>query len=121
MGAKRITWRIEKKREDYRLALPASDKLLSLLRRYITINGISHRLFDVNRQAAWKQVKKTLERYCLAGWRSHDLRHAFILKALLETKSLELVRQWVAHSDYDLLSYHARAVGLEIDRPLVDL
>ncbi|MEM3997697.1 MAG: site-specific integrase [Pyrobaculum sp.] len=119
--AKRITWKIEKKRHEFYLALPASDKLLKLLDRYIRLNAISYRLFDVSRQRAWYKVKQVLEMYGLVGWRPHDLRHAFILKALIETKSLELVRRWVAHSKYDLLRQYAEVVGLEFDRPLVEL
>ncbi|MEM4439141.1 MAG: site-specific integrase [Pyrobaculum sp.] len=119
--AKRITWKIEKKRREHYLALPASDKLLKLLDRYIRLNGVGYRLFDVSRQRAWYKVKQVLAEYGLVGWRPHDLRHAFILKALIETKSLELVRRWVAHSKYDLLRQYAEVVGLEFDRPLVEL
>ncbi|MEM4963171.1 MAG: site-specific integrase [Pyrobaculum sp.] len=119
--AKRIMWKIEKKRQEFYLALPASDKLLKLLDRYIRLNAVSYRLFDVSRQRAWYKVKQVLARYGLRGWRPHDLRHAFILKALVETKSLELVRRWVAHSKYDLLRQYADVVGLEFDRPLVEL
>ena len=118
--AKRITWKIEKKRSDYYLALPASERLLKLLDRYIRLNAVSYKLFDVSRQRAWYKVKQVLERCGLHGWRPHDLRHAFILYALINTKSLELVRRWVAHSKYDLLRQYAEVVGLEFDRPLVD-
>ena len=118
---RRITWKIEKKRQEYYLALPASDKLLKLLDRYIRLNAVSYRLFDVSRQRAWFKVKQVLARYGLHGWRPHDLRHAFILKALIETKSLELVRRWVAHSKYDMLRQYADVVGLEFDKPIVEL
>ena len=117
----RITWKILKKRQEYYLALPASDKLLKLLDRYIRLNAVSYRLFDVSRQRAWYKVKQVLERYGLRGWRVHDLRHAFILKALIETKSLELVRRWIAHSKYDLLRQYADVVALEFDKPIVEL
>ncbi|MEM4964881.1 MAG: site-specific integrase [Pyrobaculum sp.] len=119
--AKRITWKIEKKRQEFYLALPASDRLLKLLDRYIRLNAVPYRLFDVSRQRAWYKIKQVLARCGLRGWRPHDLRHAFILKALVETKSLELVRRWVAHSKYDLLRQYAEVVGLEFDRPLVEL
>ncbi|MCU7787099.1 tyrosine-type recombinase/integrase [Pyrobaculum sp. 3827-6] len=119
--ARRITWRIEKKRGEFYLTLPASDRLLKLLRRYIALGGVSHKLFDVSKQRASYKVKKTLEELGLRGWTAHDLRHAWILLALLETKSLELVRRWVAHSDYELLAYYSRTVGLEMERPLVEL
>lgn len=118
---KRIMWKILKKRGDYYLALPASDKMLKLLDRYIRLNAVSYRLFDVSRQRAWYKVKQVLERYGLHGWRPHDLRHAFILFALINTKSLELVRRWVAHSKYDLLRQYADVVGLEFDKPIVEL
>lgn len=117
---KRITWKIEKKRQEFYLALPASDRLLKLLDRYIRLNAVSYRLFDVSRQRAWYKIKQVLERYGLRGWRPHDLRHAFILKALLETRSIELVRRWVAHSKYDLLRQYADVVGLEFDKPIVE-
>lgn len=119
--SKRITWRIEKKRGEYYLTLPASERLLRLLDRYIRLNAVSYRLFDVSRQRAWYKIKQVLARYGLQPWRPHDLRHAFILKALLETKSLELVRRWVAHSKYDLLRQYADVVGLEFDKPIVEL
>lgn len=118
---KRIMWKILKKRQEYYLALPASEKLLKLLDRYIRLNAVSYKLFDVSRQRAWYKIKQVLARYGLHGWRPHDLRHAFILKALIETKSLELVRRWVAHSKYDLLRQYADVVGLEFDRPIVEL
>ncbi len=117
----KITWRIlKKKRGDYYVTLPMSPRLRDVLMRYITFNGVSDRLFPISRVQAYLDVKKTLREYGLYGWRPHDLRHAFILEALLNTRSMELVRRWVQHSDYDMLLEYARAVGLEIDRPLVE-
>jgi hypothetical protein len=42
------------------------------------------------------------------------------LEALLNTRSLELVRRWIQHADYDMLLEYARTVGLEVDRPPVE-
>lgn len=118
---KRILWRIEKKREQEILSLPISERDLRLLDRYIRLNGISYRLFEISRVQAWRDVKKTLERYGLRGWRPHDLRHAFALKMLLETKDIEKTRRWLAHSDYRLILYYVRVVGLDFDRYPVEL
>lgn len=118
---KKIVWRILKKRKDYVLVLPASERLLKLLSRYIIFNGVSDRLFPVSRRQAWLDVKRALNEVGLHGWSPHSLRHAFILKALIETKSIELVRRWVAHSKYNMLLEYARIVGLEFDKPLVEL
>jgi integrase len=115
-----ITWRILKKRRaDYYVTLPASQRLEEVLRRYIVFNAVSDRLFDVSRRQAEYDVKKALEEVGLHGWRPHDLRHAFILEALLNTRSIELVRRWTQHSSYRLLLEYARIVGMEIERPLV--
>ena len=115
-----ITWRILKKRRaDYYVTLPASQRLEEVLRRYIVFNGISDRLFDISRRQAEYDVKKALEEAGLRGWRPHDLRHAFILEALLNSKSIELVRRWTQHGSYKMLLEYARVVGLEIDKPLV--
>jgi integrase len=117
----RILWHIlKKKRPDYYVALPISPRLKDVLMRYITFNGVSDRLFPISRTQAYLDVKKTLREYGLYGWRPHDLRHAFILEALLNTRSLELVRRWIQHADYDMLLEYARVVGLEIDRPPVE-
>jgi len=114
------TWRILKKRRaDYYVTLPMSQRLEEVLRRYIVLNGVSDRLFPISRRQAEYDVKKALEEVGLRGWRPHDLRHAFILEALLQTKSIELVRRWTQHSSYKMLLEYARVVGLEIDRPLV--
>jgi integrase len=115
-----ITWRILKKRRpDYYITLPASQRLEEVLRRYIVFYAVSDRLFDVSRRQAEYDVKKALEEAGLRGWRPHDLRHAFILEALLNSKSVELVRRWTQHSSYKLLLEYARVVGMEIDKPLV--
>jgi len=114
------TWRILKKRRgDYYVTLPLSPRLKDVLMRYITFNGISDRLFDISKRQAQYDVKKALKEVGLYGWRVHDLRHAFILEALLRTRSIELVRRWTQHGKYDELLEYARVVGLEIDRPLV--
>ena len=118
---KRILWRIEKKKAPEVLSLPASDRLLRLLDRYIRLNGVAYRLFDVSRQQAWLDVKRTLARYGLAGWRPHDLRHAFALKILLDTRDIEKTRRWLAHSDYRLILYYVKIVGLDFDRYPVEL
>lgn len=117
---KQIVWRILKKRRDYVLALPASDKTMRLLTRYIVFNGISDRLFPISRRQGWVDVKKTLGELGLHGWRPHSLRHAFILEALVRTKNIELVRRWVAHSSYSMLLEYARVVGIDFDRPIVE-
>ncbi len=115
-----ITWRIlKKRREDYYITLPMSQRLEEVLRRYIVFYAVSDRLFDISRRQAEYDVKKALSEVGLRGWRPHDLRHAFILEALLQTKSIELVRRWTQHSSYKMLLEYARVVGLEIDKPLV--
>lgn len=115
-----ITWRILKKRRaDYYVTLPMSARLEEVLRRYIVFNGVTDALFPISRRQAEYDVKKALEEVGLRGWRPHDLRHAFILEALLNTKSIELVRRWTQHSSYKMLLEYARIVGMEVDRPLV--
>jgi len=115
-----ITWRIlKKRRQDYYVTLPMSQRLEEGLRRYIVFNGVSDRLFDISRRQAEYDVKDALEDVGLRGWRPHDLRHAFILEALLNSKSIEQVRRWTQHSSYKMLLEYARVVGLEVDRPLV--
>lgn len=115
-----ITWRIlKKRRHDYYVTLPMSSRLEEILRRYIVFNGVSDRLFPVTRQQAWVDVKKAFRELGLHGWRPHDLRHAFILLALLESQSIELVRRWTQHSSYKELLEYARVVGMEVDKPLV--
>jgi integrase len=90
-----ITWRILKKRQkDYYVTLPMSAKLRDVLMRYITLNAVSDRLFPVSKRQLQYDVKKTLEEVGLRGWKPHDLRHAFILEALLNSKSIEQVRRW---------------------------
>ena len=117
----RITWRILKKRRgDYYVTLPMSQRLEEVIRRYITFNGISDRLFPVSKRQFQYDVKRVLEEDLgLYGWRVHDLRHAFVLEALLQTRSLEVVRRWTQHSSYKLLLEYARVVGLEVDKPVV--
>jgi integrase len=115
-----ITWRILKKRRaDYYITLPMSQRLEEVLRRYIVFNAVSDVLFPISRRQAEYDVKKALEEVGLRGWRPHDLRHAFILEALLQTKSIELVRRWTQHSSYRMLLEYARVVGMEVDKPLV--
>jgi len=115
-----ITWRILKKRQpDYYVTLPMSQRLEEVLRRYIVFNGISDALFPISKRQAQYDVKRALNEVGLHGWRPHDLRHAFILEALLQTRSIELVRRWTQHSSYKELLEYARVVGLEIDKPLV--
>jgi len=115
-----ITWRILKKRRaDYYITLPASQRLEEVLRRYIVFNGISDRLFDISLRQAEYDVKNSFREVGLHGWRPHDLRHAFILEALLNEKSIEQVRRWTQHASYKALLEYARVVGLEVDRPLV--
>ena len=115
-----ITWRVLKKRRaDYYVTLPMSQRLEEVLRRYIVFYAVSDRLFDISRRQAEYDVKKALGEVGLLGWRVHDLRHAFILEALLQTKSIELVRRWTQHSSYKELLEYARVVGLEIEKPLV--
>ena len=115
-----ITWCILKKRcPDYYITLPMSAKLEEVLRRYIVFNGITDVLFPISKRQAQYDVKKTFKEVGLHGWRVHDLRHAFILEALLNTKNIELVRRWTQHSSYKELLEYARVVGIEIDRPLV--
>ena len=115
-----ITWRILKKRwPDYYITLPMSAKLRDVLMRYITFNGITDRLFPVTKRQLQYDVKKALREVGLKGWRVHDLRHAFILEALLNTKNIEQVRRWTQHSSYKELLEYARVVGLEIEKPLV--
>jgi integrase len=117
---KAITWRILKKRRpDYYVTLPMSSRMEEVLRRYITINAVTDRLFPVSLRQAQYDVKKTLNEMGLYGWRVHDLRHAFILEALLNTKNIELVRRWTQHSSYKELLEYARVVGMEIEKPLV--
>jgi len=115
-----ITWRILKKRRaDYYVTLPMSQRLEELLRRYIVFNGVSDSLFPISKRQAGYDVEKAFNEVGIHGWRPHDLRHAFILEALLQTRSIELVRRWTQHSKYDELMEYARVVGLEIDKPLV--
>jgi len=115
-----ITWRIlKKRRQDYYVTLPASQRLEEVLRRYIVFYAVSDRLFDISRRQAEYDVKKALEEVGLRGWRPHDLRHAFILEALINSKSIEQVRRWTQHSSYKMLLEYARIVGYEVDRPLV--
>jgi integrase len=114
------TWRILKKRRaDYYVTLPLSPRLKDVLMRYITFNGITDMLFPVSKRQAQLDVKKALQEVGLYGWRVHDLRHAFILEALLQTKSIELVRRWTQHSSYRELLEYAKIVGMEVERPLV--
>ena len=112
-----VTWYIEKKRGEYYVTLPAPRRLLDVLQKYITWNGVADLLFPVSRTQAYFDVKKTLDRYGLKAWRPHDLRHAFILKALLETRSIELVRRYTQHVSYKELLEYARVVGMELERP----
>ncbi len=115
-----ITWRILKKRRaDYYVTLPMSARLEEVLRRYIVFNGISDALFPISKRQAEYDVKTTFNETGLRGWRPHDLRHAFILEALLNTKSIEQVRRWTQHSSYKELLEYARVVGFEVDRPPV--
>ncbi len=115
-----ITWRILKKRRpDYYVTLPMSARLEEVLRRYIVFNGVADALFPISKRQAQYDVKKTFNEVGLYGWRPHDLRHAFILEALLNTKSIELVRRWTQHSSYKELLEYARVVGLEVDKPVV--
>ena len=115
-----ITWRILKKRRpDYYVTLPMSQRLEELLRRYIVFNGAGDRLFPVSKRQLELDVKRALNEVGLYGWRPHDLRHAFILEALLNSRSIELVRRWTQHSSYRELLEYARVVGIEVDRPLV--
>jgi len=117
---RQITWRILKKRRgDYYVTLPMSPRVEDVLRRYIVLNGVSDRLFPVTLRQGQYDVKRTLGEVGLYGWRVHDLRHAFILEALLQTKSIELVRRWTQHSSYRELLEYARVVGMEVDKPLV--
>ena len=115
-----IMWRILKKRDkSYYVTLPMSPRLKDVLLRYITFNGIGDRLFPVSKRQLQYDVKRALEEVGLHGWRVHDLRHAFILEALLQTKSIELVRRWTQHSSYKMLLEYARVVGMEVEKPLV--
>jgi len=115
-----ITWRILKKRRpDYYVTLPMSPRVRDVLMRYITFNGIADRLFPVSKRQLQYDVKKALVEVGLKGWRVHDLRHAFVLEALLNSKSIEQVRRWTQHSTYKELLEYARVVGLEIDRSVV--
>ena len=115
-----ITWRILKKRRpDYYVTLPMSQRLADVLKRYITFNGIADRLFPVSKRQLELDVKRALDEVGLYGWRPHDLRHAFILEALLNSRSIELVRRWTQHASYKELLEYAGVVGLEIDKPLV--
>ena len=115
-----IMWRILKKRRaDYYVTLPMSPRLEEVLRRYIVFNGVADSLFPISRRQAEYDVKKAFKEVGLHGWRPHDLRHAFILEALLNTKSIELVRRWTQHSSYKMLLEYARVVGMEVDRPVV--
>ena len=114
------TWRILKKRTpDYYVTLPLSQRLEEILRRYIVFSGISDKLFPISRRQAEYDVKKTFNEVGLHGWRPHDLRHAFILEALLNSKSIEQVRRWTQHSSYKELLEYARVVGLEIEKSIV--
>jgi integrase len=116
----RITWRILKKRRpDYFVTLPLSPRLGEVLRRYITFNAAADALFPISIRQAQLDVKKTFNEVGLYGWRPHDLRHAFILEALLRTGNIELVRRWTQHSSYKELLEYARVVGLEVEKPLV--
>jgi len=113
------TWRVLKKHDPgYYVTLPLSPRLADLLKRYIAFNAVSHVLFPVPRQTAWRWVKSVMHELGLYGWRPHDLRHAFILEALLNVKSIELVRRWVQHATYKQLLEYARVVGMEVDKPL---
>jgi len=115
-----ITWRILKKRRaDYYVTLPMSPRLEEVLRRYIVFNGAADSLFPISRRQAEYDVKKAFKEVGLHGWRPHDLRHAFILEALLNNKSIELVRRWTQHSSYKMLLEYARVVGMEVEKPLV--
>ena len=115
-----ITWRILKKRRgDYYVTLPMSPRVRDVLMRYITFNAVGDRLFPVSKRQLQYDVKKALVEVGLKGWRVHDLRHAFILEALLNSKSIEQVRRWTQHSTYKELLEYARVVGLEVDRPVV--
>jgi integrase len=115
-----ITWRILKKRRaDYYVTLPMSQRLKDVLLRYITFSGIGDRLFPVSKRQLQYDVKRALGEVGLYGWRVHDLRHAFILEALLQTKSIEAVRRWTQHASYRELLEYARVVGMEVDRPPV--
>jgi integrase len=112
------TWRIEKKmRGDYYVTLPIPRRLTDVMQKYVTWNAVSDLLFPVSRTQAYYDVKKTLKQYGLVAWRPHDLRHAFILKALLETRSIELVRRYTQHASYSELLEYAMIVGLELDKP----
>jgi integrase len=113
-----IMWRILKKRRaDYYVTLPISQRLEEVLRRCIVFNGVADALFPISRRQAEYDIKKALEETGLRGWRPHDLRHAFILEALLNTRSIKLVRRWAQHSSYKMLLEYARIVGMEVEKP----
>jgi integrase len=115
-----ITWRILKKRRGgYYVTLPMSARLRDVLMRYITINAVADRLFPVTKRQLQYDVKKALGEVGLRAWRVHDLRHAFILEALIQNKSIELVRRWTQHASYKELLEYAKIVGLEVDKPIV--
>jgi integrase len=115
-----ITWRILKKRRpDYYITLPMSQRLKDVLMRYITFNGVSDRLFPVSKRQLQYDAKKALDEVGLKGWRVHDLRHAFILEALLNSNTIEQVRRWTQHASFKELLEYARVVGMEIEKPLV--
>ena len=115
-----ITWRILKKRDkNYYVTLPMSSRLEDILMRYITFNAISDVLFPISKRQAQYDVKKAFIEVGLHGWRPHDLRHAFILEALLNAKNIEQVRRWTQHSSYKELLEYARVVGMEVEKPLV--
>jgi len=115
------TWRIEKKRSEYYVTLPLPRRLADVLQKYATWNAVSDLFFPVSRTQAYYDVKRVLRQYGLIAWRPHDLRHAFILKALLETRSVELVRRYTQHATYSELLEYARVVGLELDKPPFEL
>lgn len=103
-----VTWHIEKKRGEYPLTLPMPRRWFIHYSNYVLANKITYEVFSVSPVTAWRIVRR------VTGFKPHDLRHLFALEALIRTRDIELVRRWLAHSDYDMVNYYVKVVGLEV-------
>lgn len=102
-----------KKRKVERQAIPMPPWFMDLLKRYIDGNRLrsDDKLFPVSRQKAYRIVKS------LTGLNPHAFRHYFALWSLTEGgMTLEQVRRWLCHSDYDMVLEYARIVGYDFTK-----
>lgn len=105
----RITFPCLKKKSIERITLPMPSWYMLQLQRYVVINGIGDKLFDVSRYQAYRIVRR------LTGYNPHAFRHLLALYLLTKGHmTLEEVRRWLCHSKYDLVLHYAKVVGYDL-------